>query len=239
MTQTTRTAIAIGVVAWLAAARAWAQEEPAALGQKGHVAISAERLFGFIRADTTTTTGGMDRTSHINSLSVLGGSLGLFTLYAQPRVAFDFFAAEGFSLGASASYFRLSQSTDVPAGQAVSSPVLSGYVLAPRVGYAHALARTVSIWPRLGFTLAHIGTDTTTTINGMTTSTTSGTNVYAITIEAPFVFAVASHLFLSVAPTLDLGLGGSTSNTGLAGTTTSTDSKETDYGVLCGLGGFL
>jgi hypothetical protein len=58
----------------------------------------------------------------------------------------------------------------------------------------------------------------------------------ALSAERLFGFI---RVFLSVAPTLELGLGGSTSNTGLGGGTTSTDSKETDYGVLCGLGGFL
>jgi hypothetical protein len=217
-----------------------AQDGAAGLGSKGGVALSAERLFGFVHADVTTTAGGMDRTSHLNSFSLLGNSLGLFTVYAQPRVGADFFALDKLSLGASVSYFRVSQSTDTPAGVTTTSPTISGYVLAPRVGYAAALGRFVSVWPRLGFTFAHLGTETTINngVNGSTT-TKNGTDVYAVTIEAPFVFAFAPHAFASVAPMLDLGVGGSTSSTNAVGTTTSTDSKETDYGVLFGLGGFL
>jgi hypothetical protein len=170
----------------LAGAGASAEDEAAAFGGKGHGAISAERTFGFVRADMTTSAGGTDRTTHANAFSLLGNGLGLLTLYVQPRLAFDFFATQGFSLGAAATYFRVSESTDVPAGQpAASSPVLSGYVLAPRVGYAFAISRIVSLWPRLGFTFAHFETETTTTIiNGMTTTSSSGTSVYALTIEA-------------------------------------------------------
>jgi hypothetical protein len=209
--------------------RASAQEAATDFGRKGGVAISAERLFGFIRADSTTSAAGIDRTTHINALSVLGSSLGLFTVYAQPRVGVDFFAAERLSVGASLSYFRISESMDVPAGQVSSSPTISGYVLAPRIGYSFILGRAVSLWPRLGFTYAHLATETSSTAG---VSTSSGTSLYAVTIEAPFVFAVAEHFFLSAAPTLDLGVGGSTSTAG-------TDVKETDYGLLLALGGFI
>jgi hypothetical protein len=239
MTQARWKATVIGVLVTLAGATAYAQGDPTAFGGKGHAALSAERLFGFVRADTTTTAGGVDRTSHINALSLLGSSLGLFTVYAQPRVALDFFATDGLTVGASLSYFRVSQSTDLMAGQVASSPTISGYVLAPRLGYAVALGRIASLWPRLGFTYAHLGSETSTTFNGMTMTSTNGTGVYALTIEAPFVFVVAPHFFLSAAPTVDIGLGGSTSNSAPGGVTTSTDSKETDYGLLLGLGGFL
>src|ERR1700733_5531591 len=92
-------ATAIGVLVMVAGARARAQDGAASFGDKGHVALSAERLFGFIRADTTTTSGGMDRTTHINALSLLGSSLSLFTVYSAPRVGVDFFAIDGLSLG--------------------------------------------------------------------------------------------------------------------------------------------
>jgi hypothetical protein len=224
-------ALVIGAFVMLAAPRAKAQQAATDFGRAGGFAISAERLFGFVRADETTNAGGMDRTTHFNSLSILGNSLGLFTAYAQPRVGGDFFVAEGLSVGASLSYFRVSESADV-AGS--SSPTFSGYVLAPRIGYSFVLGRMVSLWPRVGFTYTHLGTDTSTAGNGGSAS--SGTSLYALTIEAPFVFAVAEHFFFSAAPTLDLGVGGSNSSTGITG---SSDVKETDYGVLLGLGGFL
>jgi hypothetical protein len=239
MTQTRWIGTALGALVMLAGVDARADGDPVAFGRKGHVVISAERLFGFIHADTSSSSGGTTQTSHITSLSVLGNSLDLFTVYAEPRVALDFFATDRVSLGATASYFRVSESIDVPAGQTAPNPEYSGYVLAPRVGYAFAVARTVSVWPRLGFTFAHIATETANAGINPNTSQTDSTNVYAVTIEAPFVFVLTPHFFVSVAPILDLGLGGSTSLTGISANTQSTNSKETDYGILCGVGGFI
>jgi hypothetical protein len=229
-------AVVIVALVLLSAPRARAQDAALDFGQRGSVALSVERLFGYVYADSTTTSAGTSRTTHISALSLLGNSMGLFTIYAQPRAALDFFAADHFSVGASVSYFHLTESTDVPAGAASSSPSIWGVVLAPRVGYGIPLGRIATLWPRLGFTYARLETESSNTFNGMTTTSTNTTNLYALTIEAPFVFAVAPHFFLSAAPTVDVGLGGSTSSS-TAGT--STDSKETDFGLLVGLGGYL
>jgi hypothetical protein len=225
-----RQVLVIGALVMLGGGRARAQQEAVTdFGQKGVLALSAERMFGFVHADQTTGSGATARTTHVNSFSLLGNSSQILTSYLQPRVALDFFAADRLSLGAALTYFHISQSVD----GSNSNPTISGYVLAPRVGYALPLGRAVSLWPRLGFTYVHFETG-----NNAAGSTTTDISVYAVTIEAPLLFAVSSHFFLSLAPTLDLGVGGSTSTPGPMGATTSTDRKETDYGVVAGLGGF-
>jgi hypothetical protein len=230
MAHTRWKAILVGAVVMLGAGRARAQEESAAFGSQGRFALTAERLFGFVYTDRTQTVAGMDQTSHLTAFSLFGNSLGILTMYAQPRLGVDWFPAARLSVGLAAGYAHLSESLDVPANTPVSSPVYTGYLLAPRVGYAVPLSPLVSLWPRLSFTFAHLGLD----ISNGNTTTTNDTSLYALTLEAPFVFVVAPHLFVSVAPTLELGLGGSQSSTG-----TSTNVKETDFGVLAGLGGYL
>jgi hypothetical protein len=228
------TATVIGALVMLGAGSAWAQEPAAAFGSQRGVAITAERLFGFLYVNETQTTAGVDRTSHVTSISLIGNSLSLLTLYAQPRLAADWFPIERLSVGASATYSRASTSIDAPAGTTTSTPTYTAYIIAPRVGYALPISPIVSLWPRVGFTYAHLGFESTNGgINGNTT-TTSGQSLYAVTIEAPFVFVIAPHLFLSLAPTVDLGVGGSNS-----ATATSTSLKETDFGLLAGLGGYL
>jgi len=233
----------VGLMVLFAGTRARAQQEdPAPFGQARQVVISAERLFGFVHAEATASqNGGPDTTTNINAVSLLGNTLGFFTPFAAPRVGFDVFAADRFSIGASVSYFHASESLSAPAGVTASAPTLSGFVLAPRVGFALALGRTVSFWPRLGFTLVRLQTELTDTGIGANPSTTETTTLYALTVEAPFVIVVSPHLFLSAAPTLDLGIGGSTSTSGggAIAAAPSTSSKETDFGVLCGLGGFF
>jgi len=230
------TAAVLGALVATAPAAARAQDAPAGFGEVGHVAVSAEQLFGFVRADVTTTVAGASQHEHINSLSVLGNSLGLLTLYAVPRVAGDVFVTKGLSVGASATYFHLSESVD---SGPTSSPVFSGYVLAPRVGFAIAAAPSFSVWPRLGFAFAHYGTDASTTFGGMTTTSSSSTNVYAVTLEVPLVFMLAPRFFVDAVPVADIGVGGSTTTTTGGTSNPSTDTKHTNYGLVFGLGGYL
>jgi hypothetical protein len=236
MTKTTWGAWVIGAACLLVGARARAEGEPGAFGSAHEVVVSAERLFGFVHASETENEAGTDVTITTNSFSLLGNPLTIFSLFTTPHVAFDFFVADHFSVGGTASYFRLSESQPNVAGQGVSGPTFTGFSFSPRLGASVALGPFVQFWPHLGFSLLHLTTD-----DNNTAADTSTISLYALTVDAPFVFTVAPHFFLSVAPTMDLGLGGSnsSSNNSIPTPSPSQSAKETDFGVLVGLGGYL
>ncbi|HEX4405079.1 MAG TPA: hypothetical protein VH560_09645 [Polyangia bacterium] len=219
-------------------ARADEQAQEPAFGRAHGFAISAERLFGFVHAETTTTMNGIDNTETFNSFSLLGNGSGDRTIYSLPRVGFDWFVVRNLSLGASVSYFRLS---DAYNNNSVNGDVVSGVLLAPRVGYAIPLSRVASLWPRVGLTLAHFTDEykeASSTGSGTVTETAT-TNLYALTIEVPLVLTVAPHLFVTAAPILDLGLGGSSSLSGNPIPVPDNPMKATNLGILAGMGGFF
>ncbi|HEY4185771.1 MAG TPA: hypothetical protein VGP07_11930 [Polyangia bacterium] len=181
-----------------------------AFGSVGHVAISAERLFGFVHTDESVSGG----SASVDTISLLSNPTALIgTGYSWPRIAVDVFVSPSVSLGAAASVFNIS-----PTGGS-----LSGYQFAPRVGYAGNVSPRVAIWPRGGITYEHASTNS----GGGNVATQS---FLALTIEAPLVILVVPRAALLIGPTLDLGLTGTVSSGGL-----SADQKFTDFGVQAGL----
>ncbi len=207
----------------VAGARAHAQEEPLApgFGEKGHFAIGGERMFGYVHvsqdqksAGATTTT-----TTTFNSISLLGSPISsIASIYTYPRVGFDAFIAPSISLGGSLTYFHLSTSNSG------NDNTLSGFLVAPRVGFAARLAPAVWLWPRAGITYVRVSTDQG---SGGTSQTSS---LFAATIEAPLVLALAPNALALIGPTVDVGLSGS-SKIDNPGATFSSDIKETDIGL--------
>jgi hypothetical protein len=213
------------------------ESEPPSFGDKGHVAISAERMFGYVHATQTESgTGVATFTSTNNSISLLGSPIiAVSSIYTFPRIAFDVFAAAGFSVGASLSYFHLSQTTgSASATSTGSSSTTGGFVAAPRIGFAARLAPSVSLWPRAGITYVYASTDN----SFGTTQTTYSFHVFAATIEAPLAVSVSPRSLILIGPTADIALSGySKTSPGTGGTSTTT--KETDYGLQAGFLLFL
>jgi hypothetical protein len=202
----------MAIVVILAAGKAWAGEP--AFGEAGHVALSAERLFGYVHSKQTTSVAGTDMSQSEDSFSLFNNPLGAATGYSFPRLGVDVFIAPSISVGGSLGYFNLSP----PTGS------FSGFAFAPRLGFAARLGPNAAIWARGGITYQHVTTDPG---NGGTSQT--GT-AFALTLEAPIAILVAPRAAFLIGPTLDLGLGGSVSAAGA-----STDRKFTDYGIQAGL----
>jgi len=209
-----------------ASARAQAQGEPpeAGFADKGHFALSAERLFGYVHVSQDQSNGGISTSTTINSISVLGGPVnGIASIYTYPRVGVDGFIAPSISLGGSLTYFHLSTT---PSGSS-NSETVSGFLVAPRIGFAARLAPAVWLWPRAGITYVYVSSN----LGGGGSSAT--TNLFAATVEVPVVLALAPQAIAMIGPTLDLGLSGSSkvSNDQVPIAGTSTDIKETDIGL--------
>src|SRR3954467_6518719 len=95
---------AFAAAALLASSSAWAQN----FGEKGQIAISAERLFGFtydsarLTVNNQDTTGGVTQFSLLSSPIAVGGQggVGVWGGYGSPRVAGDYFVIDRLSVGA-------------------------------------------------------------------------------------------------------------------------------------------
>jgi hypothetical protein len=209
-----------GIAFVLVASEANGQQPSTTLGARHQVVISAEHLAGFAR---TTASGRSD--AEID-LWLFGSNrqnpgLAVSSPYSSPRAAVDFFVAERWSVGMSLSL------------SALSYPNSRQVVLAPRLGAALPLSPRWNLWGRVGFTYLRQNDDFGTT--------RMETTLYAITLEAPFVATIGGNFFLSVAPTANVGVGGSSNlvvqppNGGFG----TRSAKQTELGVQAGLGGFF
>ena len=214
-------------LALAASARAQAQADApdAGFGDKGHLAIAGERMFGYVHVSQTQMIADAQSTQTFSSISLLGSPVNnLAGVYTFPRIAFDGFIAPSISIGGSATYFRFSApSTNTPNGE-------SGFLVAPRIGYTLRLAPTVWVWPRAGITYVRLSADFGSGLSG-------SSSVFAATVEAPLVLALAPRAFVLIGPTVDLGLSGSRQTDSNSGTNNSIIDavRETDIGLQAGL----
>ncbi len=171
---------------------------PTGFGDSGQFILSAERLFGYTFSHRTGFT-------NTNSFTLLAQPLGTGTYaYGEPRIGFDAFVTKSISLGGSLSFFRTSAGDNS----------LTGFQVAPRLGYGMMVGPWLGVWPRLGVTYVYASG------NG------ASAKYLALTVEGLLAIVVAPHLVITFGPTLDLGL------TGNAGTNSI---KNTDVGVYFGL----
>jgi hypothetical protein len=214
---------------------AWAEQAAPAFGDRGRVALSVERLFGYTHAAQTTPADmntAFETTTTTNSISLLGSPFaGVVSLFSFSRLGIDVFAARGLSLGASVGYSHLSQSASLrpmPVGVTLGEASLNGVLAAPRIGYALRANDVVSIWPRAGITFVYLTTDTSV-------GTSTSLHLLDLTLEAWVSLALAPRVHVLIGPTFDIGLEGHTTRKARAVPDMSNDIKETDIGVQTGL----
>jgi hypothetical protein len=130
--------------------------------------------------------------------------------------AADFFVVEGLSVGGQFIYAHASQTSGVPGTTNFSE---DGFGIAPRVGYNFALGDTFSIWPKV-----FLEYETTTISNGGGSASELSVGMYVPVLVHP-----AKHFFLGLGPNVQTEL----STTGGNGT------KETQYGVMFVVGGWV
>ena len=213
----------------LASSSAWAQS----FGEKGQIAISAERLFGFTYDSARVTQNGQDTTASVTHFSLLsspvsvggsGGNAGVWAGFNSPRVAGDYFVIDRLSLGAALGYAHWSATITLP-GPGGNETTTSGdsFTFAPRVGYFLTFSDKIGFWPRGGLTYRSFS------------SGNAGGHDLALTLEAPFTFSLIPHVVFWGGPTLDLGFSGSQHVQAANGTTTSVDFNALEIGIQTGL----
>ena len=200
----------LGILAalWLLAPTHARAEE---LGTRGNLVFSADRLFGlyFVHESieiTANTSVERDRSSiGFGWTAPIGGSM-----LTIPRLGIDYFLTHGFTLGGS---------IGVWSGDFNDELTQTAFLLAARAGYALRLGHVVSFWPRAGFTY--------TTLSRENSSADHYT--FALTVEAPFVFAITEGFAFTLGPNLDLGF---------LAERDSRDATETVFGLMAGLSGW-
>ncbi len=240
-----RIVIAVAGVA-LCGATGAAAEEP--LGTSGQIVLSGERLFG-VTATTekeTTDQGGVsvERKSSTTRFTLLGIGNGSAPA-AFPRLAIDGFVAEGVSIGGSVMFVTQTSEVESTSGSTTTKtdgPKLSGFLLAPRVGYATMLSDAFGLWPRAGITYYSLTASDEIDAGGTVSKFESSETGLALDLEGMLAYSPASHVAIIGGPVFDLPLSGTDENTTTTGATTTTTKQDDtfmDFGVLVGVAGYF
>jgi hypothetical protein len=199
-------ALTVVLAMWLAVDPARVEAEE--LGSKGNLVFSAERLFGvFFDHLTIEETNNIDRKTDATVIG-LGWGAGDSPLLT-PRLGIDYFLGNAFTLGGSVGFLSFSRNDNTT----------TAFMLSFRAGYALRLGHSVSLWPRAGFSYYGYSYE----------NSDADTNMFALTIDVPFAFALTEGFALTLGPVIDLGF---------LGERADRDATETMFGLSFGLAGW-
>jgi len=185
----------------LASALLWSHAASAQVfGNKGDAAFGAERLMG-VHSDHVFQDGAVPGEPG-RDYDVTTFGLGWFghaaaTPFDLPRITFDYFIADHWSLGGALAYATTDITANNGRGGAPDTSSGAEFLFNPRVGYAHMFGRVVGIWPRAGLTY-----------HSETVNNDGNLNGFALGIEAQFVFVPATHFAFLLGPSFDLDFTG-------------------------------
>lgn len=213
------------------------------LGRSGQFAVSAERLTGLVGSsvefdtevggDTVTITDSNTNFHFlIHPVGTSGGNEQAFGGYSFPRLAGDYFVIDRLSVGAALGYFSVATTREAEAGGSsmdIADVTLSGFMLAPRVGYALMFSDLLGIWPRAGISYVHSGFTDNDNDDELSV------DMWALSLDVPLVIAPVPHVAFLVGPTLDYGFTGGYTDTDPAGMEEEGDLTVTEIGVQAGL----
>jgi hypothetical protein len=153
-------------------------------GQKGDFAIGAERMFGIrsehVELELPAPTGDVSRDATTISFGVARTGVPANI----PRVGFDYFLFNRFSLGGALGFTSSDTDNDSTylGGFVGFGDNTKTFVFAPRVGYLYMFGSVAGIWPRGGFSY-----ESTTVRNGPDASD------LALNVECNFPIVIAPH----------------------------------------------
>ena len=189
-------------------ARVYAEE----LTSRGNLVFSADRLFGLYFHNESQEVTANTTVKRDGSSIGLGWSFPVDRSYLTiPRLGIDYFVTHGFTLGGSIGFWSGSDDD--------GDVTLTAFLLAARAGYALRLGHAVTFWPRGGFTYTTLSVEDSSADN----------YTFAVTVEAPFVFAITEGFAFTLGPNLDLGFLAERS---------SRDASATVFGLMAGLSGW-
>jgi hypothetical protein len=170
-------AVAAFSLALAAPGTANAEDFPA----EGSAAVAVERPFGIHLQHSSS-----DDQDYERDVSGFGvGWLRSESAYHQPRAAFDYFVADSLSVGGAVGLYFWGADGN-----------RSGFLLAPRVGYAIMLSEAIAFWPRGGVTYYSEEENDTSY------------SQFGLSAEGMFVFMPQESWGILAGPTLDFGVVG-------------------------------
>ena len=224
---------------------------PASFGTSGHLILSVDRLFGVNFWSASRDLGNNQSISASNtSINFLWGdaeqtarlsnTTTVINPYAIPRLAADFVVANGISLGGSAAFVSRAGTTSQVAAAATTtrdSPSLTGFAVAPRVGYIVAPSSMFALWFKAGITFYSFDYELTTTQGNSSTTASSVRTGFSFDIEPEFVFLPTPNFGLTAKPIIDLALSGNAHDETTGASSTSQDNgiKTNNFGVAFGV----
>jgi len=161
---------------------------PTGFGDGGQFVLSVENLFGWTYVHPSAGSG-------FNGFSLFANAEGVgASPYNFPRLSLDWFVSKPISIGLAASFFRISG----------SDSNLTGFEIAPRVGYSMMLGPWLAFWPRLGVTYVY---------------SSIPQKYLGLTVDALLAIVASPHVMIPFGPTADIGLTGTVGNGSLKYTT--------------------
>lgn len=211
----------VGAALLFGSSRAHAQDT---FGAKGAAAFGADRLFSIHSTHVSSDTDGGSVSQTFTGIGFAWNGPTQPSPYDVPRLGFDYFLFDHFSLGGSLAYASLSWEEPAGNGQSVSRSG-SAFLLAPRVGYVWMFSGSVGFWLRGGLSYhSYAYSNLNADERGL-----------GLSAEGTFVFAPTSHFAFTLGPSLDLDLFGSYDD----GDGHSLDRLYRVIGVQVGLLGWL
>jgi hypothetical protein len=177
---------------------ALAQEAaPSSMGQPGQVAISGDFQLSFSYQSTSAAEG--DDPDSVTTI--------------QLAPAADFFVAPSFSVGGQVIFVHSS----------AGDSSITGYGLAPRVGYFAALGPKVGLWPTVSLGYVHSSADF---------GDLGDASGYQVIVQArlPLLFQPVDHFFLGIGPVFQTDL--------ISKVEDEDADKDTAFGLQSVVGGY-
>ena len=212
------------------------------IGNSGQLVLGVDRVMGVaiekqeieteydVPGGTTTDT----EKSKTSSYSILGVD-GETSYALHPRVAFDYFVAQGFSLGASVVYIHRGGTveTSTEGGGADNQGEVDldwdGILISPRLGVGIQFDETGALWPRVGVTYVSGAGDW----DGV-----ESIDQLSLTGELMLVISPMTHFAILLGPYIEYGLTGTMEMQNNAGDTQDWDVKSLSFGGAASLVGY-
>jgi hypothetical protein len=250
-------AAAMATVSGASAARAGA--ESTGIAEKGTLTIGAERMFGVSWSQTSTedtqNQGGGTVTRNNKDSSTTFGLLwnnnAALSPYLVPRIGVDFTVIPNLTIGGTIGYVHSSLSFDHTTTTTVGATTqsvntsgdngaVSGFLLAPRVGYVIPLGSVLGLWLRGGISYYNVGSEGPPNANGNKDSNTlSG---FGLNLDPQLVISPVEHFAITVGLAVDLPLSGTNKDEAANGATVVSRSYTehfTNIGLTAGIIGWL
>ncbi len=223
----TRFVIAVGALLWTGVAHA-----DGGVGERGTFAIGIDRLFGLAASTVTVHNNGNESSATTTELGLLMARPA--SLYMWPRLALDYAVIDGLTVGGAVAVVVGDSSTEQN-NVGRDGPTRTGFLFAPRAGFAKGLTGSLGLWLRGGITWFRVEGDGF--FRQGSVSASGHTTGLSLNLEPGLSIMATGNLGLTVTLIADIPLMGeqvAEINAGNSRLTSSTDERLRNLGVVVG-----